>query len=61
LLYLNQNDYDLDAAVLAFRDDEEWERQHPIDASSNSNNKGKAKDIPRRRKYGVSAGISGQL
>lgn len=39
LLYLEQVDYDLDAAVEAYRDDERWEKEHPMEA----NIKGKEK------------------
>ena len=58
LLYLKQSDYDLDAAVEAYLSDEKWEREHPIQA----NVKGKGKDpTPRRRRFGLSNGITGQL
>lgn len=47
MLYLKQTDYDLDAAVDEFRDDERWESEHPLEAG-----KGKGKmghDAGRRR------------
>ncbi|MCJ1483264.1 hypothetical protein MMC06_003431 [Schaereria dolodes] len=40
LLYLKQADYNLDLAIEAYREDERWEREHPLEASSV---KGKAK------------------
>ena len=58
LLYLEQADYDLDAAVGAYLADEKWEREHPMAA----NVKGKGNhDAPRRRRFGLSNGITGQL
>ncbi|KAH8794008.1 hypothetical protein BGZ57DRAFT_749200 [Hyaloscypha finlandica] len=48
LLYLKEVDYDLEAAIEAYKDDERWEKEHPIEA----NVKGKAKtrnDAGRRR------------
>ena len=58
LLYLKQSDYDLDAAVEAYLLDEKWEREHPMQ----SNVKGKEKEaVPRRRRFGLSNGITGQL
>lgn len=29
-MYLEQTEYDLDAAVQAFLDDEQWEKEHPM-------------------------------
>jgi hypothetical protein len=31
LLYLKQVDYDLGAAIAAYKDDEIWEREHPME------------------------------
>ena len=31
LLYLEQSEYDLDAAIQAFQDDESWEKEHPLE------------------------------
>ncbi|PNS17286.1 hypothetical protein CAC42_6969 [Sphaceloma murrayae] len=30
VMYLEQNEYDIDAAVQAFQDDEQWEKDHPM-------------------------------
>ncbi len=58
LLYLGQADYDLDAAVESYLSDERWEREHPMQA----NVKGKGKTpAQKRRKFGLSNGITGQL
>ena len=47
LLYLEQVDYDLDAAVEAYMDDEKWEKEHPMEA--NIKGKGKHHDPGKRR------------
>jgi len=47
LLYLEQNEYNLEAAIEAFREDEKWEKEHPLEALKG---KGKTKhDLGRRR------------
>lgn len=45
LLYLKQADYEYDVAVEAYRDDERWEKEHPLDAKD----KGKRFDVGKRR------------
>ncbi|KAL8702667.1 MAG: hypothetical protein Q9201_004168 [Fulgogasparrea decipioides] len=57
LLYCNQANYDVDAAIEAYLLDEKWEQEHPMESSS----KGKSSLNRTRRKYGVQTGISGQL
>ena len=52
VLYLEQNGYLLDKAVKAFREDERWEREHPLE--------GKGKEKGKRRRLG-GIGITGQL
>ncbi|MCJ1394457.1 hypothetical protein MMC18_007335 [Xylographa bjoerkii] len=56
LLYLQQADYDLEASIAAYKADEKWEREHPL----NSNMKGKQPQGPSRRKIG-GFGISAQV
>ena len=56
MLYLQQADYDLDAAIEAYKADEKWEKEHPM----NSNVKGKAPQNTGRRRFG-GIGITGQL
>ena len=47
-MYLKEVDYDLEAAIEAFKDDERWEKEHPI--VSNVKGKGKTRnDVGRRR------------
>lgn len=57
LLYLKQSDYNLDEAIEAFRADERWEKENPMGPMM----KGKASQSQRRRKFGVSGGITGQV
>ena len=65
LLYLKQADYNLDAAIEAYKADEKWERDHPMDGASV---KGKAKQGSStgtgpgtaRRRFGA-FGVAGQL
>ena len=57
LIYLQQAQYNLDVAVEAYRADEKWERDHPIESSS----KGKVKQKASKRKYGIGTGFTGQL
>jgi len=56
LLYLQQADYNLEAAITAYKADEKWEKEHPM----NSNMKGKQAQGPSRRRIG-GFGISAQL
>lgn len=56
LLYLQQANYDLDVAVESYLADEKWEKEHPL-AGSKAKNDQKS----TRRKYGIRAGLTGQL
>jgi len=58
LLYLEQADYHLEAAVQAYQDDERWEREHPMDDKGKSKSK---KAVGMRRFVGSSnqGGIAG--
>lgn len=47
LLYLEQVDYQLDAAIEAYSDDEQWEKDHPIQ----DNVKGKTRVQIGKRRY----------
>jgi len=48
LLYLKQSDYDLEVAIEAYKDDEKWEKEHPLEGSVKG--KGKIKhDLGKRR------------
>jgi hypothetical protein len=49
LLYLEQTDYDLDAAIELYRDDERWEKEHPMKA--NVKGKGKTRQDVGKRRY----------
>lgn len=43
LLYLQQAEYDLEQAMEAFKADERWEREHPLDIEGKGRRKGKEK------------------
>lgn len=49
LLYLEEAEYDLEQAIEAYRDDERWEKEHPIEASVKG--KGKSKQEVGRRRF----------
>ncbi|KAK5164462.1 uncharacterized protein LTR77_009668 [Saxophila tyrrhenica] len=51
VLYLQQADWNLEAAIEAYKDDERWEKEHPIEAKQKIKN-GKAKDAGMRRFVG---------
>ena len=53
-LYLNQADYDLDAAVKAYKEDEDWAEKNPM-------NKGKAPAKSRNGRFRIGGGLTGQL
>ena len=53
LLYLQQADWALEAAVEAYRDDERWEKEHPLEAKRKTKNGKKAKDVGMRRFVGT--------
>ncbi|OMP85762.1 hypothetical protein BK809_0001973 [Diplodia seriata] len=57
LLYLKQADYDLDAAIEAFKDDERWEQEHPLQGSSTGKNKMRI----GRSRWSVGGSLTGQL
>lgn len=48
VLYLSQAGYDLARALGRFRDDEAWERDHPLDSAAAGKKKGKRVSILRR-------------
>jgi hypothetical protein len=59
LLYLEQANYNLEEATAAYKEDEKWEKAHPLQAAK----KGKAKESQPngRRKWGFGGGLAGQL
>lgn len=53
LLYLQQSEWNLEAAIEAYKDDERWELEHPLEAKKKvKNGKVKAKDVGMRRFVG---------
>lgn len=62
LLYLQQADYDLEEATAAFKADERWEKEHPLEAARKG--KAKASQGSGRRKWGLGGsggGLTGQM
>jgi hypothetical protein len=53
-LYLKQTDYNLEAAIKAYKEDDRWEKEHPLGAA-------KADNITSKRKLGLSVGFTIQL
>jgi len=49
-LYLKQTDYNLEAAIEVYKEDERWEKEHPLN-----------KNLLGKRKQGVSLGFTSQL
>ena len=58
LLYLKQVDYDLDLAIEAFKEDERWEKEHPLEATKG---KGKANQVSYRKRRGMGLSMTGQI
>lgn len=61
LLYLEQSDYDLDLAIDAYKEDERWEKEHPLEAQEKAK-RGKAKtksakDAGMRRFVGSASAV----
>lgn len=58
LLYLQQSEYNLGLAVEAYKADEKWEKEHPLEGSSKGVKRGQK---PGKRKIGFQTGLTGQL
>lgn len=48
LLYLEQTDYNLEAAIEAYKEDERWEREHPLEGDKGKKKKSAANAAMRR-------------
>ncbi|KAH8728196.1 hypothetical protein GQ44DRAFT_61223 [Phaeosphaeriaceae sp. PMI808] len=59
LLYLEQADYNLDQAIVTYKADEKWEKDHPLQAAKKG--KSKAPQTIGKRKWGFGGGLTGQL
>lgn len=55
-LYMQQADWDFEAAVEAYREDERWEKEHPMQTQEKGK---KAKSVAMRRFVGSSASAAG--
>jgi hypothetical protein len=53
-LYLKQAGWDLEAAIQAYREDERWEQDHPVEGRSNLKKGKAAADAGIRRFLGTS-------
>jgi len=53
---MQQADWDFDAAVDAYKEDERWEKEHPMQAHEKGK---KAKSVGMRRFVGSSANAAG--
>lgn len=52
LLYLKQSDWNLENAIEAYREDEQWEKEHPLEAKQKAKKSKSAKDTGMRRFVG---------
>ncbi|KAH7066928.1 hypothetical protein BKA63DRAFT_523415 [Paraphoma chrysanthemicola] len=59
LLYLEQANYALEQAIVSYKEDEKWEKDHPLQAAKKG--KAKAPQPTGRRKWGFGSGLAGQL
>lgn len=57
LLYLEQASYNLEQSISAYKADEEWEKEHSLEAAKKG--KSKASRSSGRRKWGF-GGLTGQ-
>ena len=55
MLYLKQSEYNLGEAIEAYKSDERWEKEHPLEK------KGKEKLGSRKGRFTTGGGLSGQL
>lgn len=51
-LYMEQAEWDLDAAIAAYREDEQWEKEHPLEAQQKAKKGKSAKNVGMRRFVG---------
>ena len=52
LLYLKQSDWNLEDAIQGYREDEQWEKDHPLEAKQKGKKGKSAKDAGMRRFVG---------
>ncbi|KAI9816657.1 MAG: hypothetical protein M1832_005043 [Thelocarpon impressellum] len=60
-LYLKQTDYDLDAAVDAYKADERWEKEHPMESAAKGKSNANSRDGRKGRRNRFGSGLVGQL
>lgn len=54
LLYLKQAEWNLESAIAAYREDEQWEKDHPLEAKQKGKKGKNAKEVGMRRFVGAS-------
>lgn len=54
-LYLKNAEWDLQAAIDAYRDDEQWEKDHPLEAKQQKKKGKSASNVGMRRFLGSNA------
>ncbi|KAL3425996.1 hypothetical protein PVAG01_02787 [Phlyctema vagabunda] len=52
LLYLKQNDYNLESAIEAYKEDEQWEKDHPMESVKGKGKGNRQHDLGKRRYTG---------
>jgi len=56
---MQQNDWDLEAAIEAYKEDERWEKEHPLEVLQMAKKGKSAKNVGMRRFVGSSEGTAG--
>jgi len=56
LLYLKQSGYDLEVAIAAYKEDEKWEKEHPLEAARKGKSSVSQPTARRRWGFGGSGG-----
>jgi len=62
LLYLKQSEYNLELAIAAYKEDEKWEKEHPLEAAKKG--KSPVSQPPTKRRWGMGGsggGLTSQL
>jgi len=57
-LYLKQTDYNLEAAIETYKEDERWEKEHPMEAAKANNHE---KNRTGKKRVSLSVGFTSQL
>lgn len=52
-MYLQNAEWDLELAIEVYRDDERWEKEHPLEAKKKAKKGKQAKEVGMRRFVGT--------